>query len=111
MSQGYVGLGYLPRMVTNRPEVQGSGTSKGLKKRWNKIIVSVLDTLGITINGQVYPVRTPADLMGSAPAAVNGDLEVSNLGWDTEGRITIEQPLPLAAHIVSVTGTLVVGDD
>jgi len=112
-SKIYVGLGFTPRMVTNRPEVQmaSGGSSQGLKKRWNKITVRVLNTTGITINGEVYPAREPADLMDAAPGTYSGDLSKTNLGWGTEGRITIEQPLPLPAHIVALLGTLVVGDD
>ena len=109
-SEIYVGLAYTPTMVTNRPEVQIGGTSQGLMKAWNKIIVRVLETTGITINGQVVPARTPADLMGSAPVPFTGDVPIANLGWDTEGKITIIQPLPLPAHVISITGDLVVGD-
>jgi hypothetical protein len=111
--KAYVGLGFTPRLVSNRPEVQtpGGGTSQGLKKRWNKVTARVLNTTGITINGQVYAARVPEDLMGFAPATRSMDLEVTNLGWDTEGRITIVQPLPLPAHVVALLGSLVVGDD
>jgi hypothetical protein len=111
-SEIYVGIGYTPRLVTNRPEVQTQGgTSQGLRKRWNKVIARILNTTGITINGQVIPARIPADPMGEAPGTFSGDIKVSNLGWDVEGRITIEQPLPLPAHIVAITGTLTVSDD
>jgi hypothetical protein len=111
-SEIYVGIGYTPRLVTNRPEVQTQGgTSQGVRKRWNKVIARILNTTGITINGQVIPARIPADPMGEAPGTFSGDIKVSNLGWDVEGRITIEQPLPLPAHIVAITGTLTVSDD
>lgn len=112
-SEIYVGLGFSPKLVTNRPEVQtaGGGTSQGLKKRWNRVTVRVLDTLGIKINGEVYPSRSTEDLMGYAPGTYTLDLSKTNLGWDTDGRITIEQSLPLAAHVVAVFGSLVVGDD
>ncbi len=108
----YVGLGYTPKLVTNRPEVQmASGTSQGLKKRWSKIIARVLNTTGIKINGQVMEAREPADLMGVAPPTYSGDVSAENLGWDTDGRITIEQPLPLPAHVVALFGTLNIGED
>jgi hypothetical protein len=41
---------------------------------------------------------------------VSEDIEVRNLGYDLDGRIEIEQDLPLACHIVSIFGTLSVGD-
>ena len=109
-SEIYVGLQYTPKMVTNRPEVQIAGTSQGVMKGWSKIIVRMLDTMGITINGQVVPARSSDDLMGSAPEPYSGDVNVENLGWDTEGRIEIIQAHPLPAHIVSITGDLTVGE-
>jgi hypothetical protein len=112
-SEIYVGLSYDPKLVTNRPEVgvSGGGSSQGLKKRWNKVTVRVLDTTGITINGEVYPSRDTEDLMDAAPGTYSEDLSITNLGWSTGGLITIEQPLSLPAHVVAVFGTLVVGDD
>ena len=112
-SEVYVGLAYSPKLITNRPEVaiSGGGSSQGLKKRWNKVTVRVLDTTGITINGEVYPSRDTEDEMGFAPDTHSEDLSITNLGWSTEAFITIEQPLSLPAHVVAVFGTLVVGDD
>ena len=112
-SEIYVGLEYSPRVITNRPEVaiSGGGSSQGLKKRWNKVTVRVLETTGITINGEVYPARDTEDEMDAAPDTYSEDLSITNLGWSTEGFITIEQPLSLPAHVVAVFGTLVVGDD
>jgi hypothetical protein len=108
-----VGLAYSPRLITNRPEVaiSGGGSSQGLKKRWNKITVRVLDTTGIKINGEVYASRDTEDEMDAAPATYSEDLSITNLGWNEEGFITIEQPLSLPANIVGIFGTLVVGDD
>lgn len=112
-SEIYLGLGFTPTIITNRPEVQpsGGGSSQGLKKRWNKVVVRVLDTTGLTINGEVYPARATEDLMDEAPATYTADISLTNLGWDTDGRITIAQALPLPAHVVAVFGTLTVGDD
>lgn len=110
-SEIYAGLPIpTPTLITNRPEVQIQGTSQGLKKRWNRIKVRVIDTFGITINGQVIPARSSTDLMGAAPAEVNGDIEVDNLGWDADARVTITQPSPVPAHVVAIFGDLVVGD-
>jgi hypothetical protein len=110
-SEIYVGIKYSPRLVTNRPEVQLGGTSQGLLKRWTKIIVRVLNTMGIAINGQALPARSSLDLMDEAPEPTNGDVSIRNLGFDRDGRIIIEQPLPLPAHVVCITGSLVIGDD
>ena len=109
-SEIYAGLPYTPTLITNRPEVQAQGTSQGLKKRWARVKVRVIDTMGITINGQIVPARSSDDEMDSAPTAVNGDISVENIGWDTDGMITIAQPAPLPAYVVCVFGDLIVGD-
>jgi len=109
-SEIYVGLGYNPILITNKPEVQIRGTSLGLKKRWNSIVVGVLETMGVKINEQVIPARKAGDEMDEAPEPFSGEIIVENLGWDREGRIKIEQPLPLPAHILYITGDLVIGD-
>lgn len=110
-SEIYVGLGFTPTMVTNRPEVGGGQSTQGMRRGWSKIMVRVLETIGLTVNGEVIPSRSSLDGMGAATTPFSGDVEISNLGWDTEGRITIIQALPLPAHVVSVGGTLVIGDD
>jgi hypothetical protein len=109
-SEIYVGLPYTCTLVTNRPEVDIGGTSQGVMKAWSKIIVRMLDTMGITVNGQVIPARSSDDEMDSAPEPYSGDVNVENLGWDTDARIEIVQEYPLPAHIVSITGDLVIGE-
>jgi hypothetical protein len=109
-SEIYAGLPYTPTLITNRPEIQIQGTSQGLKKRWNKIKVRVIDTSGITINGQITPVRTSDDEMDTVVPTTTGDIVVDNIGWDEDARVTITQPNPLPAYIVAVFGDLVTGD-
>jgi hypothetical protein len=109
-SEVYIGLGYTPTIVTNRPEVGGGASTQGMMRGWNKVIVRVINTSGLTVNGEIIPARNTDDLMDDAPETDSGDSEVSTLGWDTEGRITIVQTLPMPAHIVSIGGTLVIGD-
>lgn len=111
-SEIYVGIGFTPSLITNRPEVKVAGTSQVSKKRWNKIVARVIDTFGITINGKIpLPARSAEMDMDTAPTPFSGDVDMTNLGWDVAGRITIEQPLPIAASVVCVLGTLVIGDD
>lgn len=98
-----VGLPVTRTLITNRPEVQVQGTSMPLKKRWNKILVRVIDTLGITVNGHEYE-------MGDGREPVSGDIKVEHLGWDTDGKITILQERPFPAYVVCIFGDLVVGD-
>jgi hypothetical protein len=62
------------------------------------------------INGQRPPVRSPDTNYGNEQPITSEDIEVKNLGYDLNGRIEIEQDLPLACHIISLFGTLSVGD-
>jgi len=106
-----VGLKYVSKLTPTRyGSTSNAGTPLGKMKRWNKIFVR-LDTSAIPIiNGQRPPVRSPGTNFGNEEPVVSEDIEVRNLGYDLNGRIEIEQDLPLACHIVSIFGTLSVGD-
>ena len=104
-----VGLAYTSRLVTMRPEVPtAAGTSQPMKRRWVEVVVRLLESLGLTVNGDTIPFRTSADLLGHPPNLFTGDRRVPNLGWD-EGRITIEQTQPLPCTVLMLTGTLELG--
>lgn len=91
-----VGLPFTPRLVTVRPEVTQGGTAQGLFKRWVETWVRLLDTQGLTINGQAQETSVSGV----------GDIRVVNLGSDREAQITIEQTHPFPATILSIFGTL-----
>lgn len=103
-----VGLPYTSTLETLRPEVQlrDGGTSQGRKKRWNEVVVRVYQTLGLKVLGDTIPFRKAGDAMDAPPPLVSQDIRKTNLGWDREGRITVEQPYPLPATINGLTGTL-----
>ena len=48
--------------------------------------------------------------MGQDIPEFTGDKRVSNLGWNTEGQIEIEQTQPLPMTVLGITGTLVTSD-
>ena len=106
-----VGLKYVSKLTPTRPGVTTkSGTVLGKMKRWNEIFVR-LDRSSIPkINGQRPPVRSPGTNFGNEEPTATEDINIRNLGYDRDGRILIEQDLPLACHIVSLFGTLSVGD-
>jgi hypothetical protein len=106
----YVGLKYTPYLMTNRPEVKVEGTSQGLTQGWNRLMVRVKDTQGLKVGGEMIESRSTEDLMDTAPEAYTGDYEVEHLGWDNEGRIEIEQTLPLPCEILAIFGELTIGD-
>jgi hypothetical protein len=106
-----VGLKYISKLTPTRPGANaGAGTTLGKMKRWNKIFVRLEASAIPVINGQRPPVRSPGTNFGNEEPVVSEDIEVRNLGYDLNGRIEIEQDLPLACHIVSLFGTLSVGD-
>jgi hypothetical protein len=103
-----VGLPYTSVLETLRPEVQlrDGGTSQGRKKRWNEVIVRVYSTLGLKLMGETMPFREAGDKMDAPPPLVSKDVRKTNLGWDREGRILVEQPYALPATVNALTGTL-----
>jgi hypothetical protein len=107
-----VGLPFTPTLVTSRPEVSlPNGTSQGRMKRWSEIWLRLINSMGLTVNGEVIPARSTDDLMGSAPDPYTGDFRVDSLGWDRNGRITIVQTLPMSSEISAFFGKLEIGDD
>jgi len=102
-----VGLGYTSTLKTMRVE-EGSqaGKAQGRKKRWNEVIVRLLNTTGVKINDDQLPFRTSADPMDSGLGLFTGDKRVTNLGWDRDGYIEIKQEQPLPMTILGIHGTL-----
>ena len=106
-----VGLKYVSKLTPTRPGLNaGSGTTLGKMKRWNEIFVRLDKSSIPKINGQRPPVRSPGTNFGNEEPTATEDINIRNLGYDRDGRILIEQDLPLACHIVSLFGTLSVGD-
>ena len=106
-----VGLGYVSTLKTMKVEAGASaGTAQGRKKRYNEVLVRLLDTIGATINGDQLPFRTSANAMDESITAITGDKRVTNLGWDREGQIVIQQTQPLPMTILGISGTLVTSD-
>jgi len=106
-----VGLKYVSKLTPTRHGANaGSGTTLGKFKRWNEIFVRLEKSAIPMINGQRPLVRSPGTDYGNEEPLVSEDINVRKLGYDRDGRINIEQDLPLACHIVSLFGTLSVGD-
>jgi hypothetical protein len=106
-----VGLGYVSTIKTMRVEAGAeAGTAQGRKKRYNEVLVRLYKTVGATINGDQIPFRTSASKMGQPISSFTGDKRVSNLGWDRDGQVTIQQTQPLPMTILGITGTLVTSD-
>ena len=112
VSTAYIGLPYTTEVVTLPPEVpQKDGASFGKKKAWNRIILNLYQTLGITINSKQLILRSGGDPMDSAPPEFTGQHDVTNLGWkESDSSLTIKQEQPLGMTLISITGELNVSD-
>ncbi len=112
VTTAYIGLGYTSEIVTLPPEVpQQDGSSFGKKKGWNRIILNLYQTLGISVNGTQLVFRTGGDPMDSAPPVFTGQHDITNLGWkESDSSITIKQEQPLGMTLISLTGELNVND-
>lgn len=105
-----VGLSYASTLRTLPPEVPtGAGSAQPAKVRWASIMVRLLETIGLTINGDPMPFRRPSDALGEAVPLFSGDKNVPNLSAEEAGRITLAQTQPLPATVLMLTGVLDVG--
>ena len=106
-----IGLGYTSKIKTLKIE-DGSqaGTAQARKKRYNEVVVRLLKSVGVTINGDQLPFRSNTTPVGQDIPDFTGDKRVMNLGWNREGQVTIEQTQPLPLTVLGITGTLMVID-
>jgi len=103
-----IGLGFKSKLKTLNIEAGAStgSTAQARKKRYNEVIVRFFETVGATVNGDQIPFRSSADEMGAPIPAFTGDKRVTNLGWDRNGQITVEQTQPLPMTVLMITGTI-----
>ncbi len=106
-----VGLGYVSKIKTMQVEAGSqAGSAQSRRKRYNEVVVRLFETVGATVNDDQIPFRTSATPMGEPISSFTGDKKVSNLGWDTQGQIVIQQTQPLPMTVLAITGTLVTSD-
>jgi len=110
-SEIQVGLPYTSKLITMKPIINSEkGTTAGLPKKWAEIYVSVHETSGLTINDEVIDFRGFSTVaLGEEIPLYTGNIQVSQLGWG-DGRITLEHSDPLPCTILSIFGTLEVGN-
>ncbi len=80
------------------------GTNLGSSQRWGQIYIKVVESALPKINGERPSPRTPSTPIGTGPALVSGDYDITNLGWDLAGTIEVEQDLPKPTQVVAVYG-------
>lgn len=107
------GLAYTPRMQLLNPEVGSSaGTSQGAAISVGEVIVRVLDTAAVVINGQVKTFRRmDGELLDRPPAIGSGDLRETTLSDAIyRNELVIEQPQPVDFHVLAVIRKCTVND-
>lgn len=107
------GLGYTPLLQLLNPEVGSqSGTSQGAAVSVGEVIVRVLDTVAVVINGQVKDFRKLNDeLLDRPPEMGSGDLRETTLSDEMyRNELTISQPEPVDFHVLAVIRKCTVND-
>ena len=99
-----IGLHYESKAVTMRPSAAGA-MMEGLPRSWDSLFARVQTTKGGHLNGE--PVQYPPTT--TANATYTGDVRVFAQGWDTEGRMQIEQRQPYPMIVLAMFGTLSIG--
>jgi hypothetical protein len=95
-----VGVPYSATLRTLRPP-----ESTGKKTRHARIGLRLNDSALPIVNGRrVAPDRNPAHAMDAASPRTTGDVEMRDLGWDSDGVVNIEQDLPLRTEILALFG-------
>lgn len=82
------------------------GTTRSMKKNFFEIWVRILDSWRPKINGHRTPNRRVPTPMGEVEPARTESVQVANVGWDMEAKITIEQDLPLTTEMAGVFGRI-----
>jgi hypothetical protein len=106
-----VGIPYTSTLTTLRPEIPTqTGTVMGRPKRYAKVWVRVLNTRGLSVNGQTLSWRSSGDVMNAAPPLESEDVAVSVQGWDRDAALTISHTQPEPVTVLAVHGYVEVGD-
>jgi hypothetical protein len=100
-----IGLGFTPLVEMLQPELGGNGTTaQGSQVHVSEVIVRVLDTSAVQINGEDVPFRRfGSELLDQPPPEYSGDVRKTTLSdtiFTTSQIIT--QPYPLPFHLLDV---------
>ena len=100
-----IGLPYTAILETT-PYNDGNsaGTNLGTSQRWAQIYVKIVDSALPKVNGVRPGARTPSTPMGDPEDLRTGDYNITNIGWDLDGTIVIEQDIPKQTQIVALFG-------
>jgi hypothetical protein len=108
-----VGLGFTPKIVLLNPEAGSTGgTSQGATVSVGEVIVRVLDTVGIQVNGKPIDFRKMGSMLLDRPPEVGtGDLRQVTLSDELyRNELTISQPDPVDFHVLAVIRKCTIND-
>jgi hypothetical protein len=84
-----------------------TGTTHGHERNWLKLVAQVYETIGLSINGQRMPNRTPGMPLSVAVALFTGKTPiVMPSEWSMDSTITLVQDQPFPATVLAVSGDL-----
>ena len=107
------GLPFVPTLELLPIEIGGGSTTQGSTVTVHEVVVRVLATRSIEVNGHLVDFRRfGSALLDQPPPSFTGDYSEVTLTDDTytRGTITIRQPLPMPAHIQCVIRKATVND-
>lgn len=107
------GLAFVPEIEMLPPEVGGStGTGQGSNLTMHEVVVRVLDTDTLEINGEQTDFRRfGASLLDRPPPGYDGDYRSVTLADEVyKAKLVIRQPHPYRAHILAVVRKVTVND-
>ena len=104
-SKVIVGRPYPGRLVPNRIQfMTRDGTSQSQKVRWTKPVMRLFASTMPLMNGERPRERKQTDNYDTASALFSGDVDIVNLGTDTDLVIEIDQSLP--CHVTGIFGLI-----
>jgi hypothetical protein len=108
-----VGLGFTPSFTMLNPEVGSvAGTTQGAAISVAEVIVRVLDTVAVMVNGQQKDFRKMnSKLLDRPPEMSTGELRETTLsGGLYSNELTISQPEPVDFHVLAVIRKCTIND-
>jgi hypothetical protein len=108
-----VGLGFTPSFTMLNPEVGSvAGTTQGAAISVAEVIVRVLDTVAVMVNGQQKDFRKMnSRLLDRSPEMSTGELRETTLsGGLYSNELTISQSEPVDFHVLAVIRKCTIND-
>jgi hypothetical protein len=108
-----VGLGFTPKLKMLNPEVgSAAGTTQAAAISVGEVIVRVLDTVGVEIDGQAKDFRSlGSNLLDRPPEVGTGELRETTLAGELySSELEISQSKPVDFHVLAVIRKCTIND-